>query len=202
MRRRALVGVLLPGLCLAVAAQAGIKNSVHDFSSLASTGGQLCIACHTPHKADVTVPDAPLWNHTLTQAVYTLYDSPTFEGRGSISQPAGVSKLCLSCHDGTVAIDSFGGTTGSGEMIAKRGNVAGKATLSLKVTHPVSFSYDAALAASDGELADPASLPKGWVVNGRFECSSCHDVHNNKGTNRLLNTQNGSSKLCLKCHIK
>ena len=54
----------------------------------------------------------PLWNHKVTTATYTLYSSPTL--KATLSQPTHYgSKLCLSCHDGTVALDSFGGNTGT-----------------------------------------------------------------------------------------
>ena len=187
-------------ICVGLAAfsQAGsIVGSKHDLSAMNALGGQICIACHTPHKADTSTTDAPLWNHKLTTATYTLYDSPTFTGKASITQPAGVSKLCLSCHDGTVAVDAFGGTDGS-SMIASGGNLG----TDLKKSHPVSFTYNAALATSDGELADPSTLPAGWVNNSKFECSSCHDVHNKAGISKMLHASNANSALCLTCHKK
>lgn len=195
----AIVTAVLASIGCALVSEAGIEGSYHDFSNIAKTGGQLCIPCHTPHKADITTTDAPLWNHAITATSYTLYDSPTFDGKASQSQPGGVSKLCLSCHDGTVAIDSFAGTAGQ-TMISVKANIARDGKLNR--THPISFVYNTALSTTDAELADPATLPKGWVNNGKFECSSCHDVHNKKGTNKLLNAPNGASALCLTCHIK
>lgn len=192
---------ILTGVGLSVTVQAGIKNSVHDFSNLGTAGGQLCTPCHTPHKADTSLADAPLWNHALTVAAYTLYDSPTFDGRSSISQPGGVTKLCLSCHDGTVAVDSFGGNVGN-QMVFVRANVVGGNEFNLKKTHPVAFSYTSALASVDGELVDPSTLPRGWVNDGKFECSSCHDVHDNARNHKILNKSNNGSALCLTCHIK
>lgn len=198
-RFMAFIVVVLIGAGLAGFSQAaGITGSKHDLSSMGAAGGQICVVCHTPHNADTTAPDAPLWNHTLTTTTsYTLYASPTFNGSASISQPAGVSKLCLSCHDGTVALDSFGGTTGS-NMIASAGNLG----RDLKKSHPVSFTYNTALSTTDGELVDPASLPAGWVNSGKFECSSCHDVHNKIGISSMLNKSNAGSALCLTCHTK
>src|SRR5512139_3263798 len=72
---------------------------------------QICQPCHTPHNADSTAQGAPLWNHEVTTASFQPYASPTLDA--SVGQPSGVTKLCLSCHDGTVAIDSFAGQTGS-----------------------------------------------------------------------------------------
>jgi len=172
---------------------ATITGSKHDLKS--TTGGEICIACHTPHNANTTVTDAPLWNHTMTTATYTLYASPTFNG--TISQPTGVSKLCLSCHDGTVAPDAFTGHAGV-TTIATAGNLG----VDLKKSHPISFTYDATLATNDGELANPSTLPAGWINGGKFECSSCHDVHNKTGIAKMLNATNAGSALCLTCHIK
>lgn len=172
---------------------ATIVGSKHDLK--ASTGGEICIACHTPHNANTAVTDAPLWNHTMTTATYTLYDSPTFSG--TTTQPTGVSKLCLSCHDGTVAPDAFTGHAGV-TTIAAAGNLG----VDLKKSHPISFTYDAALATADGELKDPATLPTGWINGNKFECSSCHDVHNKTGIAKMLHATNAGSALCLTCHVK
>lgn len=187
--------VVLSGVGLAATSQAVITGSKHDLKTLAATNGQICIVCHTPHNADITVTDAPLWNHKLTTATYTLYASPTF--KGTATQPTGVSKLCLSCHDGTVAIDSFGGLTGT-TMIASTGSLG----VNLKMSHPVSFVYDATLKTADGNLVDPTTLPAGWLNGGKFECSSCHDVHNKASLPKMLNTSNAGSALCLTCHVK
>jgi len=71
-------------------------------------------------------------------------------------QPDGVSKLCLSCHDGTVALDSYGGVNGSTI-------ITGSALLGtdLSTSHPISMKYDAALASTDGKLWDPTSKDSG-----------------------------------------
>ena len=55
--------------------------------------------CALPIYNAENVPDAPLWNHEVTQAVYTTYTSPTLDAGnppGNLDQPGGVSKLCLS----------------------------------------------------------------------------------------------------------
>lgn len=193
---------------------ATITGSAHDFTSQAWSGGRICVACHTPHKSDTSVTDAPLWNHTLTTATYTLYSSPTLNG--TVSQPGGNSKLCLSCHDGTVAVNSFGGTTGS-TMISAANNIG----TNLKASHPIGFTYDTALATADGSLHDPATktvtigsgaqtrtgtLTAMLLTNNKMECNSCHDVHNTftVGTNGsgLVKVDSAGSKICLACHNK
>ena len=116
--------LLVAGASLASAGT--IVGSAHDFSGQGWSGGQICVPCHTPHKANITVADAPLWNHALTAATFTLYSSPTLNA--TLTQPGGGSKLCFSCHDGTVAINSFGGTTDSTPDHAIVGTRSGAST--------------------------------------------------------------------------
>ena len=204
MKRAVLVAVLISvviGNGLARISDAAIKDSKHDMSKVAGVtmpDSQTCIACHTPHNADVTTNDAPLWNHTNSEESYTMYSSPTFEGNIAAS-PTGVSKLCMACHDGTVAVDAFGGMLHGDKKITGSGNLG----TNLKKSHPVSFDYNAALVAKDNELKDPTQAPiSNWVKGGRFECSSCHDVHNNTGIAKMLNASNTGSALCITCHKK
>lgn len=196
------VGVGLSQLSYAV-----VANSKHDMSKVPGVtmpDGQICIACHTPHNADVSTTEAPLWNHTNSSVTdYTMYSSPTFQGTIE-AQPSGVSKLCLACHDGTVAVDAFGGQTHGDIKIGAIGTGSGNLGTNLKKSHPVSFTYDDALATTDGELVKPsenANIRK-WVPGGKFECSSCHDVHNNTGITKMLNASNTGSALCMTCHKK
>lgn len=74
--------------------------------------GAICIYCHTPHGANKQIA-APLWNRTINPGNYTLYDKPTTLMR-PISMPGPNSLTCLSCHDGTIAIDSILNMPGSG----------------------------------------------------------------------------------------
>jgi predicted CXXCH cytochrome family protein len=195
------------------APNAAISGSAHDFSSYGWSGGRICIVCHTPHGADTTVTDAPLWNHAVTTATYTLYaGSSTLNA--TIGQPNGVAKLCLSCHDGTVAIDSYGGNTGT--QLVDALNVNANVGTNLADDHPISFVYDSTLAAADGELVDPAAdgdtdpntvgmgAPYLPLFNNQMQCASCHDVHNtvSAGNPSLLLKSPVGSQLCLTCHQK
>lgn len=199
MRRTALwITVALLGMPVVGAwpAQAVITGSAHDFSADGwNPSGQICIVCHTPHNADTSVSNAPLWNHATTTASYSLYTSATLNA--TVAQPDGISKLCLSCHDGTVALDSFGAQTGS-TFIDGGANVG----IDLSDDHPVSFVYDSALAAADGGLHDPSTIAPLPLFPDRVECASCHDVHNSFGINKLLRVSNAGSALCLTCHDK
>ncbi|HPD13366.1 MAG TPA: cytochrome c3 family protein [Planctomycetota bacterium] len=203
-RVRGVVFVAMLGLCLVT--HAGIVGSEHDFSSKGWSGGKICEVCHTPHNADTTVTAAPLWNHQTTTATYILYSSSTLDATPTQPDHYG-SKLCLSCHDGTVALDSFGGATGS-TFITGNAHIG----TDLRGTHPIGIVYDSALAAADKGLFDPSSkttalggsITRDLLFNtGNLECASCHDVHNsqNTGGNLLRITSDGSA-LCLTCHNK
>jgi predicted CXXCH cytochrome family protein len=185
-------------LALPMVAQAGIVGTKHDITTLSGvTATEVCVFCHTPHGASSQL--APLWNHATTAtASYTLYSSSTLNA--SMGQPTGTSRACLSCHDGTVAADSYGGATGTH-------NVGSGANLGTDLSndHPVSFTYDGALATTDGGLVSPASASQ--VVSGiplfagKLECASCHTVHDNSNV-PFLRADNTGSALCLKCHNK
>jgi len=210
-RAGAMVALVATVISSAPAEAGTIVGSAHDFSSTGWTGGQICVACHTPHNASTTVTNAPLWNHATTTTTFALYTSPTLDS--TVGQPDGTSKLCLSCHDGTVALDSFGGTTGSTFM-------TGSALLgtSLANDHPVSMLFDTALSTADGALADPATqtvtigtgsqtrtgtIAAVMLRANKVQCASCHDVHNTFTNGpRLLVKSNAASALCLTCHVK
>jgi predicted CXXCH cytochrome family protein len=195
--------VVIAVLGLAGCALAAISGSAHDFSANGWANQQICLPCHTPHNADLTVADSPLWNHAVTTATFQIYASGTLDA--TVAQPAGASKLCLSCHDGSVAVDSFGGATGT--TLVTGGALVGT---DLRNDHPISFTYDATLATTDGGLHDPATTNSGlggtishdMLQGGRMECSSCHDVHNQYNQSFLLLKSNNASALCLTCHNK
>jgi len=74
--------------------------------------GAICVYCHTPHGANTQI-QAPLWNRTVNTGTYQIYDKPTTLMR-TVSTPGPTSLTCLSCHDGTIAIDSILNMPGSG----------------------------------------------------------------------------------------
>jgi len=112
---------------------------------------RICIYCHTPHRAN---PEAPLWNHTLSpRKSYILPESPTQLSRPS-NPPDGDSRLCLSCHDGMVAVGSVvhmrGGPTTISmqnvgikqELIPSAGTAHTVFAGDLSGTHLVSIAYN------------------------------------------------------------
>ena len=203
---RAVLGMAILGLVSLGAvnyAAAEITGSEHDFSeSTWNPSGEICIVCHTPHKA-VIQTNFPLWNHAVTSATYQLYTSATLNA--TPGQPAGASRACLSCHDGTVALNSFGGNTGNVII-----DPAYRIGIDLRDDHPITFTYDTALSQADPELKNPATAASGLggtiqhdlLIADKLECSSCHDVHNKYNLSSLLVKSNAASALCLTCHSK
>lgn len=196
-----ILSIFFPEVIFAKIFPAGMKGSQHDFSWWNVARGEICIVCHTPHNARLEVENAPLWNHRLSQATYTLYSSPTINSEVGI--PDGTSKLCLSCHDGTFGVTGFGNNIAAGYI-----NTTGGTNLSIQ--HPVSFVYNTTLAAKDGFLNDPATTPSGLgktisedlLTQDKMQCDSCHDVHNSTGLEKLLIKSNANDALCLTCHKK
>jgi predicted CXXCH cytochrome family protein len=236
-----LAGSILLGLSNLSFGQGTIVGSKHDFSQTVNAWnfttpvasayqGQICLPCHTPHTANITTAgaNAPLWSHTLSSQTYTLYSgykfSATGHGAATQTQPDGSSKLCLACHDGTVALAGF--TVGGGTYYAPVGGATmatfnggsgtGFANLGtdLSTTHPISFVYDATLASNDRHLYNPNSTMSGIHGNNistdmletaadgttKLQCISCHDPHNAAGANHLLIKSNAGSALCYTCH--
>jgi predicted CXXCH cytochrome family protein len=164
----------------------------------ASTETEICIFCHTPHFA---TGEGPLWNHDMSAAVYKPYTSSTL--KATVGQPTGASRLCLSCHDGTVALGSVH-TVGGGiamNSVTMPSSSSSDLGIDLSKDHPISFVYDSSLATADGNLRDPSTLPPDVRLDhtGQLQCTACHDPHNDQYGNFLVMDNTGSA-LCLACH--
>lgn len=207
--RKRMAMVLAGLLCWGGAAHAdlqkSIQNSKHNLSASgpgsvrSGSEAQICIFCHTPHQA---TSQAPLWNRYDSGQTYALYSSTT--AKALVGQPTGASKLCLSCHDGTVAL---GMVRSRADRIPMLGGVVnmpgGKANLGTRLSddHPVSFSYDAALVSQNGHLKDPATLAGDVRLDhsGQVQCTSCHDPHHDDNGD-FLNVDGKYGELCVNCH--
>ncbi|MCU7919885.1 MAG: cytochrome C [Candidatus Thiodiazotropha sp. (ex Epidulcina cf. delphinae)] len=196
---KCVVGTMV--VMFALPAMAAIEGSVHDLSASGFTGGEICNVCHVPHNTNATV-QAPLWNHTISTATYDIYTSPTMAATAEQPAPGGLSRMCLSCHDGTVAVDSFGGSTGT-TFIDPRANLG----TDLSNDHPIGIRW---LHVESNQCLNchgiPVTGPRGKelkFIDGKVECPTCHDVHNEEvqGVKLLRKTLVGS-ELCFHCHQK
>jgi predicted CXXCH cytochrome family protein len=204
MRVRRFLGVLLFVLTAAGAGAQSIVTTVHNLSVSgpgtikAATESEICIFCHTPHNSS---PQAPLWNRSNSGATYILYNSSTTQALPG--QPDGSSILCLSCHDGTIALGNVLSRT---VPITFMGGIttlpSGTTNLGTDLAddHPISFIYNSALCLADGELKDPSTLTGPVKLeNNKLQCTSCHDAHKNLYTDFLVASTQASG-LCLTCH--
>jgi hypothetical protein len=239
-------GMLAPSIPVAAPGDSDIRTTRHNLSNSgtsnrvsATSETQVCVFCHTPHNA--AAGDAPLWNRKANVQTYTRYTSSSLDANtiasGFSDQPGGSSLLCLSCHDGMVALGEVGvlpkgtGTPGSASVIAMSGSTdAGKIPVQQGVNtgytrigtdltndHPISITYNNALATADGELAtmDPSQrdtntsgdligirstgykplLPlertgpigADGLKMGQMQCATCHDPHLKKSKFLRLN---------------
>lgn len=203
----------------------------------ANTESRVCVFCHTPHRAGNTGYQPPLWNRELSKVYYDVYQSSALQA-GPLGQPDGTSRLCLSCHDGTIAIGKVNNLWGRSQQIPLTGT-AGDDTMphgagersgftrrlgsSLSNDHPVSYRYDASLAAADGELRIPPNQYVRARIPGepqaplpldeaeKVQCTTCHNPHlaNADKFLRWPLTQASDTAssgpaaiLCLQCHDK
>lgn len=186
----------------------GITDTKHNLSVTgpgpvkSTTEEEICIFCHTPHNARRDIPY--LWNRQDSTVNYTPYQSSTLYA--AVGQPAGASKLCLSCHDGTIAL---GALVSEPQEIPFQGGIRfipegpSKLGTDLSDDHPVSFLYDSSLTVSNGELVDPSMLPQGVKLDrdGQLQCTACHDPHDDVN-GKFLVMPNIYSTLCTACHQK
>jgi predicted CXXCH cytochrome family protein len=175
----------------------GIKESPHDFSHvswLPLTG--ICHVCHTVHNealASLKYTDGLAWMREINSISYIMYHSywgaPFFESRFKMNMrtmtgrrsnlPDGLSKICLSCHDGIIAPDVF------------------------ILHHFVSAEYNV----SKTTLRDPDLTEMGIsgkisdvLDAGKIQCSSCHDVHGIQSVAKTKLLRVERSQLCITCH--
>ena len=204
---KVLGAAMLAGLT-ASTANGQIINSEHNFSTSGWAGGEICKPCHTPHFANSAAGE--LWNHALSSATYTLFGGASVTSADFDS----VSRLCMGCHDGTVALDAFGGAAGSNNLfIGPSGNLG----TDLSNDHPI--GREAVYPTTTSTRFNPQNSSHSvvsaagslrlypWVDNAGTEqyvvgCKTCHDPHNRGNYGAMLRFSNQSSQLCLTCHIK
>lgn len=200
---------------------AGVSATPHNLTTRNSSTTEVCVYCHTPHRAAADVK--PLWNRNMpTASTFKLYSSPTAKMKiyKSGLTATSVSLTCMSCHDG----GSLGGRiinnptdVPDGTSVTADALPAASASYHLNFGtdlsnhHPVNFNLD--------DFANPKIMPKntieigglplfktgrpiqGFEIDGKgIECSTCHSSHDNsKG--KFLRKLNAGSALCITCHL-
>lgn len=137
----------------------GVSNSPHNINNVVANGdayGRVCAYCHTPHHAiqDGAIAEYnPLWAHQVSQETYEAYQSRTAESTNLqvvAGDPlVGPSRLCMSCHDGVIAVSEHYGNAMTDNGSAKVGDNWGEVSVGdalgnkLSNDHPIGFDYDA-----------------------------------------------------------
>ena len=217
MRRAAAIVVIVLGLGAPAGSQDSVRDTAHNLSVTgpsavrAVSETRVCVFCHTTHNASF---QAPLWNREDPGGTYQMYWSETMDAYGSSAeapQPNGASKLCLSCHDGTIAL---GSTVASGR-IEMRGGITTMPSTSesfvgrdLSGDHPVSFVVTDHLVTTNNAKGDvplrSLSEMRGHPLarldeQDRIQCTTCHDPHRDPYGDFLLTAKPG--ELCIACHF-
>jgi hypothetical protein len=159
-----------------VVAVADISGSSHDFAGTGWSGGEICKPCHTPHFADMTI--GYLWSHELSSPTYTLYDGSVTDAGGD-NMLDKHTRMCLSCHDGSVALDSYHGGAGNdyiGEpfRIGREGNLADDHPIGTATGpdgYPLGGNGDFNAAAQSGSGSFEAA------GNSRGSAAAAHSMH-------------------------
>jgi len=200
MKRAVVAAAFLASNALA-AGRGSVVGSKHDLS--VSGPGPIkalreanpCVFCHAMHGGGMSLSSRP-----DPTANYRPYESSTM--RGSPGRPSGASRVCLSCHDGTIAvgqtlkrrIDVTGAP--DGKIPASRRSNLGT---DLRSSHPFSISASG----SPGTRAPPAHGRVRADKQGLIQCTSCHDPHSEFGGSpegKFLVESTTRSALCGECH--
>ena len=241
-------GVAMAAMLMPVSAMAGILGSAHDFSAETTwnSTGEICKVCHVPHSHGEVDHNSKgrgsvglLWARDTSASTYRMYSEAqttdsNFIGFIDVTQaaePDGTSKLCLGCHDDTIALSDFTENVDATDIA----NTSTK-TLSqfaadsdaviprfmsgsdkdLAQTHPISVIYDSSkfhnghtrlagegTTMGSGTIGDMLEGYTGTTGTGKVQCATCHDVHNEEALgDPLLRVDNAGSALCRTCHLK
>jgi len=201
-------------------------HAPHNAYKLSPANGGPAVAIGGGPMAPDPFDYLPLWNHEVTPNYlsFTMYQNgpgaPQVGAKASQAidngmTPGSTSLLCLSCHDGEVAVNSYGNiwqpvtSRNGGGSTMFSANVIGQDAY-LGNHHPIGFNYYL-VEAVDTEIHPAASADFGLAGtveehlygDGTMECGTCHSVHNKGNTGeRLLWRTDFRSGLCLTCHDK
>ena len=172
------VGLGYQQLSFADGAGTGLAGSAHDFTGEATRTVGLCTFCHTPHRAQQT---KLLWNHTLSSLTYSWSDTTVTTGGTPLpvfdASWQGISKNCLSCHDGTVAIGDVAWFAEASQQLSntRHDNPSDAALITffnsgsgdLRGNHPVAhpFPFQAQASTYNGVTTGAPAVGSGWQAD-------------------------------------
>lgn len=203
------------------AQKAMVENTLHNLSVngpgeiKSQTETEVCKFCHIPHNA--VVPQ-PLWGHALSEV--QQYEVPRVrrgkDTRAPAPQPDGSSRLCLSCHDGTIALGKIAGEPkplpmdGSQRLTPERKGYLGT---DLSGSHPVSLVLPEGDPATLDSNLDMGLRPRSVIESdgdvrldkdGKIQCTTCHDAHSDENyrAGRVPHfwVKSTVTEVCLTCH--
>lgn len=173
------------------------------------SGHKDCALCHIPKVSKSRENLNPaLWNLQLSSSSFTIYPETNFLVKPETNcktDPDGISKLCLSCHDGITAKNILATVSGTDLSNHHPISVDYKCCYNngfgnLRATSWVYYtSYSGINGDSDTNLSK--TVADRLDVAGKVQCTSCHCLHGNSES-YLLCVNNIGSKLCLVCHNK
>lgn len=224
--KKTYIMALLAVLTATSAMALSVVESRHDmvYSGFATGAGgstEVCIFCHTPHGAQTSVGQAPLWNNGLSASMNTadIYNSATMNYTVSEAQiNATDARLCLSCHDGSVGVPVNQPNSGEMEISANAMSANAAIGTNLSNDHPIGMDlglnpeltdrrYDGeANMHTIADIIGPTGFNENPFYNGAANtmwCSTCHDVHDGDPlTKPFLRISNAGSAMCKACHKK
>jgi predicted CXXCH cytochrome family protein len=156
------------------------ENLFANSAKLKSDSGQSCNFCHLPYgSSNGSSNNPPLWNGNIQCKNF----SSQVESE-SINQIQS-SKLCLSCHDGTIAQDVAINPEKDGKPFG----------VDLGKSHPISVDYTTAYSRKGPKSFHHLStLQPLKLYNGKVECGTCHDTH------QSFRLRTSKVDLCFRCH--
>lgn len=182
--------------------------------------GEVCVYCHTPHEGPAWVgqPRAPLVNRQRPNPSYRM---PQHSNQQMPQDPSPTdrSRICLSCHDGSVGLDvvtnrpnTYTGSAPANHRIDEceschsGGSPAGGIDWEgvwfnpdMRKQHPFSVVYDPSRRPGQFRAAVGGSVGGLPLINGKVECATCHEPHSQR-YRYFLRLPNVGNSLCLVCH--
>lgn len=183
-----------------------VVSTLHNLSPNQNGSASLsCIYCHASHNS--VTPVKGLWNHNLSSASYSYYNSSTYTQGVPLVSAASSSRQCMSCHDGTVALGETQNYQNATRVVRSQLSQAGNMGVDLSTSHPFGFNQwnkDSSLVDCLFSTSRTTGNTSVKLNNGRIECSTCHEPHLQSldpvRSSSFLVINNKYGAICLACH--